>query len=251
MNTQPSHSGIFPRFYMEPVQNKKLTEQMGCPQFVDVEMVEITIAGDSKTLVVHKVRDEHRNRWPQHYEAFKKGQQAPTTGLPLKHCPLFTSAQVATMNANNIFTVEALAELNDAFIPKLGMGARGLVAKAKAYLNEAQGSAEVTKLAAENERLSREIEMLKEKMRSLSESPQQFEGTVVEFKPENTNTGNVEPKPLPADFDAAGFSSRTKTALKKAGIETIEELLEFTMDDLANIQGIGIGAIEEISRLVE
>lgn len=249
MNTQPSQSGIFPRFYMEPMQNKKLTEKMGCPQFVDVEMVEIRIAGDSKTVVVHKVSDEHRNRWPQHYEAFKKGQQAPTTGLPLKHCPLFTSAQVATMIANNIFTVEALAELNDAFIPKLGMGARGLVAKAKAYLNEAQGSAEVTKLAAENERLSREIEMLKDQMKSLAGAPKDPDGTVVEFKPENTNT--ADDKPLPANFDEAGFSSRTKTALKKAGIETIDELLEFTMDELANIQGIGIGAIEEISRLVE
>lgn len=244
MNTQenPSQSGIYPRFYMGAKQSTPLSNEQGYPVFVDREMVEINIAGDSKTVIHKKVTDEHRQRWPQIYEAFKQGQEAPVNGLPLKHCPLFTVAQVATMNASKVYTVEALAELPDSLLTRLGMGARGWQAKAKAYLKDAAGSAEVTKLAAENEKLRQEIEAIK----------MQLKGSVVpvveSIEPVETVTTD---KKLPATFEEAKFSARTITALKKGGIDTLEDLFSFTLEDIENMPGIGISAMDEITRLFE
>lgn len=254
MNTQPSQSGIFPRFYMEAKQSKALTEESGYPRFIDQEMVEIRIAGDSKTVVVKKVTDEHRMRWPQHYEAFKKGLSAPMEGFPLKHCPLFTVSEVQTLNAQSIYTVEALAELPDSFIARLGMGARGWVAKAKAFLKSAQGSAEATKQAAENERLQLEIEMLKQQIKELGSKPM-IQGTEIKYTLENANTGDsinddydVE---VPDTFAEMKLSNRTANALKKAGVWTPADLLKLTAEELADLPGLGVSAIDEITGLMQ
>lgn len=262
MNThaigEPSQSGIYPRFYMGSKQSKTKTDEAGYPCFIDQEMVEIRIAGDPRTVVVRKVLDEHKQRWPQHYEAFKKGQAMPQEGLPLKHCPLFTEAQVRTMNGQNIFTVEALAELPDSFIDRLGMGGRGLVAKAKAYLKNAEGSKEVTKLASENERMKQEIELLKEQMKSmLSSQPAE---TVASVAPVATEAKGPEwKKPVDAvdaltgPLSALGdrLSQRTVTALRKAKVHTVEELKAVTPEQLSNMPGIGLSAIDEITGLFE
>jgi hypothetical protein len=255
MNTQPSQSGVFPIFYTTAKQSKQLTDQNGYPSFVDVEMVEIRIPGDNKTVVHQKVSEEHKQRWPQHYEAFKKGQDAPTNGLPLKHCPLFTNAQVATMRAQNIHTVEALAELPDSFITRLGMGARGWVAKAKAYLKDAEGTAEVTKLASENEHMRSEIEMLKRQIQEMGNNVVQLQPSLedrerLEEKGREFVDALIE-KELPSTFEEAGFSNRTMNALRNEGIETIDELMQFSIEDIGNIKGIGITAIDEITRLSE
>ena len=246
MNTQAqSQSGIFPRFFMDAKQSRPLSEEAGHPVFVDREMVEIRIAGDNKSVVIRKVADEHKQRWPQHYEAFKKGQEAPEDGLPMKHCPLFSVAQVKTMAGLNIHTVESLAELNDAFIVKLGMGGRGMVAMAKAYLSDAKDSASATKHAAERERMQAEIDMLKQQIAALGVSNE--EGQVLQFerpaeKPEETQ------EEVAQSVDDLKLSSRTKTALKKNDI-TPDKLFEMTPDQISKVPGLGMGAIAEITGL--
>lgn len=159
---------IFPRFYVDAVENTSKTQQEGRPIFEDKEFVEILIAGDSKTKVVKRVTDEIRNRWPGEYEAFKKGQEGPVEGTPLDQWPLMTPARIHEMKALNIFTVEALAELSDANLEKLGMGGRDLQKQAKAYLRAATKTAEATRLAKELAQRDDEIEMLKGQLAELS-----------------------------------------------------------------------------------
>ncbi len=253
MNTHPSQSGnILPRFYMGSKQSKEKTMEAGYPIFKEVEMVEIRIAGDNKTVIHKKVDEEIKRRWPDHYQAFKKGSEAPIEGLHLKHCPLFSEAQVRTLQGQNIHTVEALSELPDSFLTRLGMGARALQAKAKAYIKDAEGTKEVTKLAAENQRMKAEIEMLKRQISELDPKPTVREDKVTPiFKAvEDPNPDPVE-KERPKTFDEAGFSARTQTTLTKNGISTIDELFLFGLDDIAAMPGIGISAMDEITRLVE
>jgi hypothetical protein len=147
-----------PHFYMGARENAAKTREMGRPMFDDVEMVRVIIPGDRLANFVDEVSDEHRNRWPDHYAAFKRGELRASTGTPLEHWPPMTTARVAEMKALNIFSVEDLANLSDAAVLRLGMGGRELRAQAQAYISSAKDNAAMTALVAEVERLKQMLE---------------------------------------------------------------------------------------------
>lgn len=169
-NADPD-AGVFPRFYVQAMPDGKRSQEEGRPIFRDVEMVEIRIAGDKLNIIDTKVNDEHRQRWPQHYAAFKAGRQVATVGTPVDEWPILTASKVAELKALNIFTVEALAELSDTGLAKMGMGARELQNKAKAFLETAKSGAVTNRLVQENERMRLEIDMLKQQIRELGAPP--------------------------------------------------------------------------------
>lgn len=156
-----SDKNIFPMFFTKTVEDKAKTREAGRPMYKDVEYVEIRIAGDKNNLPVYKVGNQHRQRWPDQYEAFKRNQEQPVEGTRIEEWPTISRARAMELKALRIFTVEALAEIPDTVIHRIGMGARELVAQAKAYLEAAEGTADVTAMAAEIERLKEENELLK------------------------------------------------------------------------------------------
>lgn len=169
-NADPD-AGVFPRFYVQAMPDGKRSQEEGRPIFREVEMIEIRIAGDKTTVIDTKVTDEHRQRWPRHYEAFKACQKTATIGTPVEEWPILTVSRVAELKALNIFTVESLAELSDTGLAKLGMGARELQNKAKAFLESAKSGAVTNQLVADNERMKMEIQMLKDQIRELGSAP--------------------------------------------------------------------------------
>lgn len=162
--------GIFPRFYMRIIEDPVASREMGRPIHKEVEYVEIRIAGDNKTVINKKVDDEHRRRWPNVYQAFKNQQQIAVEGTPIEEWPAITEARRKDLKALNIFNVEALAELPENGIQRLGMGARELVAKAKAWLDSAKSTSEIQKYAAENEKLNSRITYLEQQIQELLEN---------------------------------------------------------------------------------
>lgn len=165
---QGNNAGIFPQFFIEPKQHKAKSEEAGRPIFIDQEYVRIIIAGDSKSSPVHKVNQSHIDRWPDHYRAFKQGQEAPVEGTPLSQWSSLPAYRAAELKALNIHTVESLAQLPDTGIQRIGMGGRELVKKAQAFLETAQGNAAAEKYAAENERLRADIDMLQQQVKELA-----------------------------------------------------------------------------------
>lgn len=176
-NADPD-AGVFPRFYVQAMPDGKRTQEEGRPIFRDVEMIEIRIAGDKLNIIDTKVNDDHRHRWPQHYAAFKAGQKVAVEGTPVDEWPILTASKVAELKALNIFTVESLAELPDTGLAKMGMGARELQNKAKAYLEAAKGGAVTNRLVQENERMRLELDMLKQQIRDLGAPPMEVPETV-------------------------------------------------------------------------
>lgn len=160
--------GVFPRFYTDSVLDKRATEEKGMTVYKDQEFVEIHTAGNRTNVVVSKVKPHHIDRWPEYYKAFKDGLEAPVDGTPLANWQALSKAQADTLKAAKIHTVEALANLPDSALPSIGMGARELVAKAKAFLDVSKDLAEAQKYAAENERMASEIDLLKEQIKELS-----------------------------------------------------------------------------------
>lgn len=160
-----SNAGIFPVFYTEAVPNKFRTEKEGRPVFEEKEFVEIIIAGDSKTKVHEPVNQGHIERWPEQYQKFKDGLEQATEGTPVEQWNYLSKSQVAELKALNIKTVEALAELPDTGLQRLGMGARSLQGKAQSFIAMSKEDATKEELMKANQALQAQIDELQKQIK--------------------------------------------------------------------------------------
>lgn len=107
--------------------------------------------------------------WAQHFEAvykqWKETNTIPENGTAIKAWPLLSPAQVATVLAANIRTVEDLAAATEDGIRRLGMGGRDLKNKAVAWLESAKDTG---KVAAENAALKAKIDALEAQVAELA-----------------------------------------------------------------------------------
>lgn len=151
---------VRPRFYTEQEEDTVASKTEGRPIFRPVEMVEIRTPGDRYTVGVFPVDDKHRQRWPDAYAAFKRGEMHAQSGTPLEMWPAVTTSQVYELKALSIFSVEDVAGLSDSNISQLGPMGRDLRTKAQAYIDAAKGGAVVSEQAAEIARLREMVEGL-------------------------------------------------------------------------------------------
>ena len=158
-----------PRFYTEPIENKAQSEKEGRPIFEDKEMVEVRMPGDRSMTWTGTVEDRAhpggmnaKERWPQHYEAFKRNEQKATVGTPLEMWPQLTRARVAELKSQSILTVEEYADVPDNALPKIGMNARAEREKARAFLASAKDTAYSSAMAAENAMLKERLARLEQ-----------------------------------------------------------------------------------------
>jgi len=148
----------YPEFRMEAVLDEMATQRQGYPIYRDEERVKIHIPGNSLSIPVERVNDEHRQRWPEAYKRFKDGQEMSHEGTPLEMWPAISSkSQVLFLKHHDIHTVEMMANVSDYNLNKLGMGARQLRDLAKAFLDSAQRNAMTKSLMAENEKMAVEL----------------------------------------------------------------------------------------------
>jgi hypothetical protein len=154
-------SGVIPEFYIESVHNPDRSAREGRAVFDDIEHVRVTILGDRTTSGVSFVATEkYRKRWPDQYAAFKRGEEQAKTGTPLEQWPMMTKSRVLELKAVGIDNVESLAAVTDTNIGIIGLGGRELREQAKAFLDAANGTADVTGMATEIARLKAQVERL-------------------------------------------------------------------------------------------
>jgi len=109
------------------------------------------------------------------YEQWRRGEEVPVDGTPLKSWPLLSPAQLKNILAANIRTVEDLAAANGEALTKLGMGAQDLKQKATAWLKDAAGPG---KVAAENAALKADNEQMKKQLAELQNQVAQLQSLV-------------------------------------------------------------------------
>ena len=51
-------------------------------------------------------------------------------------------------------------------------------------------------------------------------------------------------------IEELNFSVRTRNCLRRKGVETVEQLLELTDDDLMNIRCFGVGCLKEVHQIL-
>jgi len=163
---------VYPRFFMEAVQDMMASEQQGRPIYREGERVEIIMAGNPYSKPVFRVANEHIERWPTEYAAFKKGQEISPDGTPLEQWPVLKRAMVLELKALNFVTVEQLAAMSDHAMQQIPMYGRRLKELAQAYLDDAKALAMVTAATAANDRKDQEIAALKLQVENMASQMQ-------------------------------------------------------------------------------
>lgn len=154
------------RFYVKQVQDKTASEVEGRPIFKDREYIEIRYPGNRNDAVARPAKQADIERFPRHYEAFKKRVEMPVEGTPLAEWPAISRSQVEELAFYNVKTVEQLAAINDSS----GHNFRGFYAlrdKAKTFLEVSKQSATLTDLKTELKSRDKEIEALKRQLDEL------------------------------------------------------------------------------------
>lgn len=166
-------------FYKGDKEDREATVAQGRPVFRDVDMVKITARG-TKDNVQKEVSDWFESlkalhaggrisnallaNWQEAYEMWCKGEAIPEDGTPIRLWPAATPAQVKTLVAMHVLTVEQLAAANEQTIAGLGLHGRLLKDRATQYLKDAKNIGVPT---LQLEKLSKENADLKETVTSL------------------------------------------------------------------------------------
>lgn len=168
---------VIVQFKWEAAKNPRSSEDEGRPIFDNVLRVYITTPGNKNQVTTHeierhfwvpegeepkvRVNAELKRRFRIPLEAWQSDNAAELAGTPLRELPGMDAAIIATLKDVGIHTVEALGGLSDT---NMFMGARKWRELAKAYLDEAQGKAPLSKLAAENDDLKARIAELEARL---------------------------------------------------------------------------------------
>lgn len=111
-----------------------------------------------------RIPREWADKWKAAYEAWKKGQELPLDGTPIKGWGVLSPAQQSNLLAVGVKTVQDLAKLNAEGAARIGMGAIDLKNRAIAYLKAEQGpgkaAQQIAALEADNSRLEEQVKQL-------------------------------------------------------------------------------------------
>lgn len=183
---------LAPRFYAGAIQDVLASETAGRPVFKDVPFIKLIIPGDRSVVIDRPalIDEEPINpnqradniRFPKHWARFKANQdQAGAVGTPLKELPMFNRALVDTLGAQNIRTLEQLAELSDTSATKL-MGGLSWRQKARDVIASASGSAAVLQMRAQMDAKTDENEELRKLLKDQAERLERLEAKSVKAK---------------------------------------------------------------------
>lgn len=175
LRRQPSRN-LIPRFFTETVGGVGGT-------FVEVDMVEILIPGDSKSGPVHKVTDVIKTRFPLQYKAWKDGNKVALEGTPLE-LVVGTGSILHHLKSLNIHSAEQLASVADTFLQELGTGGRDIRERARRLIDVKKKAAVIKK----EEDRENQIRSLEE---TVKEQQKQIASLLVSVKKEDSSVASA------------------------------------------------------------
>ena len=151
------------RFFTDEIEDAAATATEGRPIFKSVEMCEIQVPGERDTTIgrVKSMHPDPRDRFPEAYARWKRGETEQVVGTLLREWGLMPRARAKEYEALKIRTVEQLAGVSDTAAQDI----RGSLAdrqKARDFLEFSKGQAPLTQARAEMEVLRNELQAVKE-----------------------------------------------------------------------------------------
>ena len=170
-------------FYKRSVKQEDESIAAGRPIFKEFDFVRICVPGDNLTEIDTYAQESHKARFPRqwaHYQNQVAGQEQ-IIGTPIEQWPLVSRSQAEELKGVKFRTVEDVANCSDQQLQRIGMIAgmspHSFREKAKAFLNLATESAEVSareqeiaQLKAENDRIKAETDAKLSKMQEQMEA---------------------------------------------------------------------------------
>jgi hypothetical protein len=219
-----------------PVLNEAKSREANRPIYEDMEVCRIRMGGDRLQAPVFPAWAEapggaenedgyivpmtYKEKYAEQYRKFKAGEVQTKEGTPIEALSFLTPARVKEFKALNIYTAESLASLEGASLKSLGQGGLEWKTKAKAYLENAAGSANVTKLASENEFLKQQLEELRK---------ERAQWPATERVTENLGYGDPEQEESMTDAELKDLIEE-KTGSRPRGNPSRETLIKMVKD---------------------
>lgn len=199
----PGPDGTILRFFHEPAKNEGASINAGRAIFDTVLFVDVIAPGQQASTPRFEIervfsevsmkalglsdntkRSYKYKEYQEQIEKFKRNEEVDLGGTPLKFWPRIDRGLAATLAAVNIYTVEALANLSDANMDNVGLGARELREQAKAWLANAAGTADLSQLTnkvseqtTENTRLQNDLSLANSRIGELERELSKYKDT--------------------------------------------------------------------------
>jgi len=141
-------AALMVKFFMREKEDSDATNEAGRPIYKDREYVEIRVPGKRDPLVCRPATPADKNRFPRHYDMFKRRVEAPTEGTPLAEWPQISRSMAEELSFLQVKTVEQFVQMSDGDASNI-RGGMGLKEKAKEFLKYS----DKTKLISEKQAL--------------------------------------------------------------------------------------------------
>lgn len=159
----PADQNLLVRFFLKSVRNKaKDPLDPACrdlPDYVEREYIDIRVPG-SKESRAQPVQEIHKQRFPNHYDAFKRRVAPPVSGTPLSEWAGIPRNMVEQLTFSNVKTVEQLASLSDVHAQNF-RGIQKYVSLAKAFVEEREKLSGLETVVARLEKAEADTEAYK------------------------------------------------------------------------------------------
>ena len=201
-DTQGADARLAVQFYKKSVKQDIASDEAGRPIFKEFDFVRIMIPGDNLTEIDTYAQESHKQRFPRqwaHYQNQVVNHQ-DIIGTPLDQWPQITRSQADELRGLKFHTVESIADCSDQQLQRIGMVAgmspHNFRIKAKAFLNLASESAEVSQREAELQALRQENDKIKAetdaKLAAMQEQMSALLAAVAEKTPKTRKTKVAE-----------------------------------------------------------
>jgi hypothetical protein len=183
MPANPDDS-LVPTFRHLAIHNPIKSAAEGRPIYDDQEVCEVRFPGSDAWYVFpatamstqwltdpvtgEQTQISYAERFRKQYQQFKERAQQTKSGTPLDYAPFLTEARRAELKALNIYTVEALAEVDGQPLKNLGMHGRELKNQAIEHIAETKQGAPSLELMAQLEQLKARNAVLEEDAKLLT-----------------------------------------------------------------------------------
>jgi len=194
------------KFLIKPKRHSGKSIEAGRDIYDDTEYVDIRVMGNNNTHVCRVATHADRQRFPQHYDMFKRRVEPAESGTPLSTFPVIPASMVEQLSFLNVKTVEALVGMSDNDVAKV-MGLGALKDKAKKFMEYSDKAAVINKAEA----LETENADLKTQVASQEERLIKLEKMIADQA-----VAKVEEKVAEVTPEAPKTSPRRKRAVKAA-----------------------------------
>lgn len=152
------------RFYDKAVKTTEVNS-CGLPIFKNVTYVEIRLKDNNTEVFNQPASKEKIERFPKEYALYKMAKQQIKDGSPLEQFAFLSAAEIATCKNRGIFTVEALAGLEEEKVQALGLQSEHDLAVI--FMRNAKSNNEVADFARKESEYKNKIAEYQEKVETL------------------------------------------------------------------------------------